>query len=148
MDQGATRRSLIIGNLSLLQVQSLVAGAIAGVASFALGLITKPGSNNPSYFEMMFMTASAMVSASFSSAILGVFMCALIVLCRKLDIDPDNIACPMASSTGDIVTLILLAACASTLQSQMSKYYNNLYIFFLLIIVQIRLSVQSLLQSC
>lgn len=130
LDHGATRRSLIIGNLSLLQVQSLVAGAIAGVASFALGLITKPGSNNPSYFEMMFMTASAMVSASFSSAILGVFMCALIVLCRKLDIDPDNIACPMASSTGDIVTLILLAACASTLQGQMSKQNNNLYIFF------------------
>ncbi|KAG1151017.1 hypothetical protein G6F37_008322 [Rhizopus arrhizus] len=135
LDHGATRRSLIIGNLSLLQVQSLVAGAIAGVASFALGLITKPGSNNPSYFEMMFMTASAMVSASFSSAILGVFMCALIVLCRKLDIDPDNIACPMASSTGDIVTLILLAACASTLQSQMNTAISTIIVAVMLAMI-------------
>jgi solute carrier family 41 len=122
LDYGPTRRSLIVGNLALLQVQSLVAGAIAGVASFALGLITKPGSNT-SYYEMMYMTASSMVSASFSSAILGIFMCALIILCRKFDIDPDNIACPMASSTGDIVTLILLASSASILQNQMGKYF-------------------------
>ena len=120
LDYGPTRRSLIIGNLSLLQVQSLVAGAIAGVSSFALGLITKPGSNT-SYFEMMYMTASAMVSASFSAGILGIFMVALILVCRKFDIDPDNIACPMASSTGDIVTLVLLASCAYILQHQMGK---------------------------
>ncbi|KAG1471855.1 hypothetical protein G6F56_001889 [Rhizopus delemar] len=135
LDQGGTRRSLIIGNLSLLQVQSLVAGAIAGVASFALGLITKPGSNNPSYFEMMFMTASAMVSASFSAAILGVFMCALVILCRKLDIDPDNIACPMASSTGDIVTLILLAACASILQDRMNTAISTIIVAVMLAMI-------------
>lgn len=120
LDYGPTRRSLIVGNLALLQVQSLVAGAIAGVSSFALGLITKPGSST-SYYEMMYMTASSMVSASFSSAILGIFMCALIIICRKFDVDPDNIACPMASSTGDIVTLVLLATSASILQNQMGK---------------------------
>ncbi|KAG1179192.1 hypothetical protein G6F70_000279 [Rhizopus microsporus] len=128
LDYGTTRRSLILGNLSLLQVQSLVAGAVAGLASFALGLITRPGSNYPSYYEMMFMTASAMVSASFSAAILGVFMCALIVLCRKLNIDPDNIACPMASSTGDIVTLVLLAVCASLLQHQMETILSTVIV--------------------
>ncbi|CAO3688433.1 unnamed protein product [Rhizopus stolonifer] len=135
LDQGGTRRSLIIGNLSLLQVQSLVAGAVAGVASFALGLITKPGSNNPSYFEMMFMTASAMVSASFSAAILGVFMCVLVILCRKLDIDPDNIACPMASSTGDIVTLILLAACASIFQDRMNTAISTIIVAVMLAMI-------------
>jgi solute carrier family 41 len=97
-----------------------VAGGIAGVSSFALGLLTRPGSNT-SYYEMMYMTSSSMVSATFSAAILGIFMCALIILCRKFDVDPDNIACPMASSTGDIVTLVLLAGCASILQNQMGK---------------------------
>lgn len=123
LDYAPTRRSLIIGNLALLQVQSLVAGAIAGVSSFALGLVTKPGSNS-SYYEMMYMTSSAMLSASLSAAILGVFMCALILICRRYDIDPDNIACPMASSTGDIVTLILLATFASILQPQMGKTFK------------------------
>lgn len=33
----------------------------------------------------------------------------------------DNIACPLASATGDIVTLILLAGCAVVLQGHMGK---------------------------
>lgn len=136
LDYGPTRRSLIVGNLALLQVQSLVAGAIAGVASFALGLITKPGSNS-SYFEMMYMTASSMVSASFSAAVLGIFMCALILLCRKFDVDPDNIACPMASSTGDIVTLILLASSASILQSQMESIFSTLVFLVMLALIPV-----------
>ncbi|CAO3666141.1 unnamed protein product [Rhizopus stolonifer] len=134
LDHSATRRSLIIGNLCLLQLQSIVAGAIAGVASFALGLVTKPGSST-SYFEMMFVTASAMVSASFSAAILGVFMCVLIVLCRKLDIDPDNIACPMASSTGDIVTLVLMAACAYLFQEPMETFLCTIIVCVMLAMI-------------
>lgn len=118
----------MIGNLALLQVQSLVSGAIAGVASFALGLITKPGSNT-SYYEMIFMTSSSMVSASFSSGILGVFMCALILICRRFDIDPDNIACPLASSIGDIVTLVVLSSSATLLQQQMGKKKKNCFIY-------------------
>lgn len=147
LDHGPTRRSLVIGNLALLQVQALISGAIAGLASFALGLVTKPGGNASTYFECMYMTSSAMISAAASSAILGVFMCGLIILCRHLRVNPgkvmqdfsfflfwrgeltrlvffkylDNIACPMASSTGDIVTLVLLAGCAVGLQGQMRK---------------------------
>lgn len=150
LDHGPTRRSLVIGNLALLQVQALVSGAIAGLASFALGLVTKPGGNASTYFECMYMTSSAMISAAASSAILGVFMCGLIILCRHLRVNPgkkscarislfpvsvwrthtpllslkylDNIACPMASSTGDIVTLVLLAGCAVGLQEKMRTY--------------------------
>ncbi|KAI9278076.1 hypothetical protein BY458DRAFT_74892 [Sporodiniella umbellata] len=136
LDHGATRRSLILGNLCLLQVQSIVAGALAGVASFALGLITKPGSST-SYYEMMYVTANAMVSASFSAAILGVFMCVLIVLCRKLDVDPDNIACPMASSTGDIVTLILMAACAYLFEKPMETFLCTIVVCIMLAMIPI-----------
>lgn len=151
LDHGPTRRSLVIGNLALLQVQALVSGAIAGLASFALGLVTKPGGNASTYFECMYMTSSAMISAAASSAILGVFMCGLIILCRHLRVNPgkklcedfpfpvsvwrthtpllslkylDNIACPMASSTGDIVTLVLLAGCAVGLQEKMRTCYR------------------------
>ncbi|CDH51662.1 solute carrier family 41 member 1 [Lichtheimia corymbifera JMRC:FSU:9682] len=125
LDHGPTRRSLVIGNLALLQVQALVSGAIAGLASFALGLVTKPGGNASTYFECMYMTSSAMISAAASSAILGVFMCGLIILCRHLRVNPDNIACPMASSTGDIVTLVLLAGCAVGLQEKMHSLLST-----------------------
>ncbi|CEP15330.1 hypothetical protein [Parasitella parasitica] len=121
LDYGPTRRSLIVGNLALLQVQSLAAGAIAGVSSFALGLITKPGSST-SYYEMMFMTSSAMVSASFSA---------------RFDVDPDNIACPMASSTGDIVTLVLLASCATILQHQMESIFSTVIFLIMLSMIPV-----------
>lgn len=87
LDHAPTRHSLITGNLALLQVQALVSGAIAGVASFALGIVTKKG-NGTSFYESMYMTSSAMVSACVSSGILGVFMCGLILLCRRLNVDP------------------------------------------------------------
>lgn len=88
LDHGPTKRALVVGNLALLQVQALVSGAIAGVASFALGLITKPKDDISDYYESMYMAASAMVSAALSSAILGVFMCGLIMLCRRYNINP------------------------------------------------------------
>ncbi|KAL0088397.1 hypothetical protein J3Q64DRAFT_1831195 [Phycomyces blakesleeanus] len=131
LDPGPTRWPLLFGNLALLQVQALVAGAIAGIASFGLGLITKPGSST-SYYESMYMTSSSMISASFSGTILGVFMCALILMCRKFDIDPDNIACPLVSSLGDIVTLVLLSGCAVLLERHMNTLLNT-FIFFLML---------------
>ncbi|SAM02658.1 hypothetical protein [Absidia glauca] len=124
LDYGPVRRSLVIGNLALLQVQALLAGAVAGFASFALGLITRPNSVI-SYYECIYMTSSSMVSASFSSAVLGVFMCALILICRRFHVNPDNIACPLASATGDIVTLILLAGCAVVLQGHMDSLLST-----------------------
>jgi solute carrier family 41 len=90
LDNGPVRRSLVVGNLALLQVQALVAGAVAGLASFGLGLLTRPESVG-SYYECVYMTASSMVSASFSSAVLGVFMCALILICRRFNVNPGKI---------------------------------------------------------
>ncbi|ORZ23096.1 hypothetical protein BCR42DRAFT_403964 [Absidia repens] len=134
LDYGPVRRSLVIGNLALLQVQALVAGAMAGLASFALGLITRPDSIS-SYYESVYMTCSSMVSASFSSAILGVFMCALILICRHFQVNPDNIACPLASATGDIVTLILLAGCAVVLQNHMESLLSTFVFLVMLSLV-------------
>jgi solute carrier family 41 len=42
LDLVSKRRSLILGNLSLLQVQALLVSAVAAVTSFGLGKITRP----------------------------------------------------------------------------------------------------------
>ena len=42
---------------------------------------------------------------------------------------PDNIACPMASSLGDIVTLVILATFARLLEEHMSKLIKTIFIF-------------------
>lgn len=43
------------------------------------------------YFEFVLVLATGMLSASLSSAILGSFMCALVVVTRRLGGNPDNI---------------------------------------------------------
>ncbi|KAH9972906.1 hypothetical protein BJV74DRAFT_968188 [Russula compacta] len=65
--------------------------------------------------EFMVLTSTAMSAACLSSILLGSFMCFLVVLCRKLGRDPDNIAPPIASCLGDLVTMTLLGAMSALL---------------------------------
>ena len=51
----------------------------------------------------------------------------LILLSKHLDINPDNIATPIASSLGDLVTLIILAYCSSLLYDISELDGSNLY---------------------
>ncbi|KAI8074736.1 hypothetical protein BC940DRAFT_329270 [Gongronella butleri] len=114
LDLPQKRNALIWGNLALIQVQALISGTIAGIVSFVLGWLERP-SEPLTIGNTLLVTASSMIAAAGSSFVLGVFMCLLIIASRKLQIDPDNIACPMASSLGDVVTLGILAACAHVL---------------------------------
>lgn len=137
LDHPETRNALVWGNLSLIQVQALVSGSIAGLFSVFLGALLHP-EDSVTISESVLVIASSMVSASVSSFVLGLFMCVLIIISRMFKIDPgkwmvvgytqcidssaiDNIACPMASSLGDVVTLGILAGCANLLLVNMGK---------------------------
>ncbi len=67
--------------------------------------------------EFFLVLTSALFSASASSLVLGSFMCSLIMLCRKLQLNPDNIAPPVASVLGDLVTLTLLGLISTAVYS-------------------------------
>ncbi|KAF8638855.1 hypothetical protein AX17_001911 [Amanita inopinata Kibby_2008] len=145
LDNPTARRTIIVGNLTLLQVQATAVSFAAACVSLLLGfalprhataLPTVPGSDHmirglPSPFKtlvprrstprpsgdsnrktdihtFMMVAASAMSAASLSGLLLGSFMCTLVVLCRVFGRDPDNIAPPIASCLGDLVTLCLL----------------------------------------
>ncbi|KAF9898751.1 hypothetical protein BX616_003657 [Lobosporangium transversale] len=114
LDTAQSRNAFIKGNLALLQVQSLAVGSVAGLFSFGLGLMLHPITNNPN--EVAITITASMLCAAMSSFVLGGFMCGLVLICRRYNINPDNIACPLASSFGDLVTLVILAACSVFLQ--------------------------------
>ncbi|KAI8604050.1 hypothetical protein EDD21DRAFT_301361, partial [Dissophora ornata] len=114
LDQRSSRNAFIKGNLALLQVQSLAVGSVAGLFSFGLGVIVHPTNNNVN--EIALMITASMLCAAMSSFVLGGFMCGLVLVCRKYKINPDNIACPLASSFGDLVTLVILSGCSVILQ--------------------------------
>ncbi|KAI8357970.1 hypothetical protein B0O80DRAFT_271566 [Mortierella sp. GBAus27b] len=118
LDQRTSRNAFIKGNLGLLQLQSLTVGSVAGLFSFGLGAIVHPTTNNAGEIALI-MTAS-MLCAAMSSFVLGGFMCGLVLVCRKYKINPDNIACPLASSFGDLVTLVILAGCSVVLKKFIS----------------------------
>lgn len=85
-------------------------------------------------------TATAVTSASLSSALLGTFMCSLVLICRRYSLNPgmclitstascsslyspDNIAPPIAACLGDLITLCLLGLVASVLATFIDTIY-------------------------
>ncbi|KAF7294599.1 Mg transporter [Mycena indigotica] len=138
LDDKKARQAIIIGNLTLLQVQATVVSFVAAGVSLLLGrilpramvesVVTRavrplPPAHPPTADEprksgfptFLFVASSAMTAACASSLLLGSFMCALVVACRRFGLDPDNIAPPIASCLGDLVTLVLLSLFASAL---------------------------------
>ncbi|KAK4053716.1 hypothetical protein OIV83_001372 [Microbotryomycetes sp. JL201] len=134
LDLRPTRRALFLGNLALLQVQALIVSLLSGLLSFVLGMLSrqgvhhglqhpayKPGSAaalvdeslRGGYFEALLVLCVSMLAASISSGVLGSFMCSLVVICRRFRVNPDNVATPIASALGDMVTLVILGVLSS-----------------------------------
>ncbi|POW22346.1 hypothetical protein PSHT_01440 [Puccinia striiformis] len=141
LDTPKGRNSLVKGNLTLLQVQAIIVSFTASLLSFTLGVLsrnnlptlriasTKPivgaivQSKLPSinwntplqggYSECLLVLAAGMLAASVNSLLLGGLVCGLVIACRILKINPDNITTPIASSLGDLMTLIFLSLTAS-----------------------------------
>ncbi|ETW85141.1 Mg2+ transporter-E [Heterobasidion irregulare TC 32-1] len=67
------------------------------------------------FSEIVMVASTAMSATCLSAIVLGSFMCGLIVICRKFGRDPDNIAPPVASCLGDLVTLFLLGVTSTIL---------------------------------
>ena len=165
LDIRSTRQTLVLGNMALLQVQALIVSLIAGILSFLLGLTSRVGitesqsADRGGYFECLLVSrayvsfswrltkgsngqvlCASMLSTSISSAILGTFMCTLVIGSRRFHINPgkfsvlflkihtindqltDNIATPLASSLGDLLTLIILGLISSLFLTFMGNF--------------------------
>lgn len=123
-----TRRSLIFGNLALLQVQALLVSLLSGLLAFVLGMLSRNGINHGlqhpihspnsssntaaggsgvtdglrgGYFEVLLVLCVSGLAASLSSAVLGSFMCSLVVLCRRFKINPGELQCHITDPVTD-----------------------------------------------
>lgn len=114
MDTRKQQWTLIIGNLALIQCQAMVVGLLASLAAVILGWVPEAQFD---IHHALLLCASALVTASVASFVLGLVMVAVILFSRHININPDNVATPIAASLGDLTTLALLSWIASLLYS-------------------------------
>ncbi|XP_062441722.1 solute carrier family 41 member 3 isoform X5 [Rhea pennata] len=143
MDDTQKQWKLATCNLALIQVQATVVGLLAAVAAVILGAISK-GSVELS--QAAVLCASSMTTAFIAALSLGLVMIGVIIGARKVGINPDNIATPIAASLGDLITLSLLAGISSTLFKYIDvKYLSPLIcaVFIVLIPLWVAIAKQS-----
>ncbi|EEB95835.1 hypothetical protein MPER_05135, partial [Moniliophthora perniciosa FA553] len=143
LDDQRVKRKIILGNLALLQVQAGVVSLVAAGVAFVLGFVlpkATPGqeqvvrtlqtallrrrplphkkpdtSRKLTVPALLTVLTTCILSASLSSILLGSLMSGIIFLCLHFSLDPDNIAPPVASCLGDLVTLCLIGVTSAIL---------------------------------
>ncbi|KAM7402710.1 hypothetical protein PAMP_017924 [Pampus punctatissimus] len=120
MDTAKDMWKMIMGNLALIQVQATVVGFLASIAAVIFGWIPE------GHFRLghaVLLCASSVATAFIASLLLGLVMIGVIIASRKVGINPDNVATPIAASLGDLITLSLLAGISTGLYKELD--YND-----------------------
>ena len=106
LDDRQQARSIILGNLALVQCQALVISLLVSIVAILFNWIPR---GEFVWFDTLLLCSSSMLTASIASAVLGCLMVGVVLISRKLGINPDNVVTPIAASLGDLTTLFMLA---------------------------------------
>ncbi|XP_011198545.2 solute carrier family 41 member 1 isoform X1 [Bactrocera dorsalis] len=118
---------MIVGNIALVQVQATVASFLVAMFAIVVGLAM----DGTFFFEhVMLLIASAMFTATSSCFVLDFVLVAVILLSEKFNLNPDNLATPLAASIGDVVSISLLSFIASLLFDHIK---THLWITFVIV---------------
>ncbi|XP_017725370.1 PREDICTED: solute carrier family 41 member 3 isoform X2 [Rhinopithecus bieti] len=110
IDDPQEQHRVISSNLALIQVQATVVGLLAAVAALLLGAVSR---EEVDIAKVELLCASSVLTAFLAAFALGVLMICIVIGARKLGVNPDNIATPIAASLGDLITLSILALVSS-----------------------------------
>lgn len=119
IDTSKEQWRMALGNICILQCQSLVLGLIASAFASIVGCIREGELN---VHNVLLLSSSSLVTASVASFILGSITITVVIFSKKVNINPDNVAAPIAASMGDVVTLALLAFISKFIFERSGQY--------------------------
>lgn len=122
----------ILGNFALTQCQAIVVGFLASIGAVFLEFIYDGQLDIKDTFVLI---TGSMSTASFASLVLSGLMMFVIIVSKKLHINPDNIATPIAASLGDLVTLTILSFLCTFLYNIKDYIWIHALIFTLYLIL-------------
>ncbi|XP_068939944.1 solute carrier family 41 member 3 isoform X1 [Petaurus breviceps papuanus] len=122
IDDHRQQQKMISSNLALIQIQATVVGLLAAVVALVLEAIS---GQEIDMSHIGVLCASSVITAFMAALFLGILMICVVLGARKLGINPDNIATPIAAMLGDFVSLCILAGTSSILH----KYTDHHYLF-------------------
>ncbi|XP_035216502.1 solute carrier family 41 member 1-like isoform X1 [Stegodyphus dumicola] len=100
------------GNMALVQCQATIVAFLASVFAIVVDVVQE---HKFDVHHATLLCASSLMTAAIASLVLGFITVGVVLLSRKLHINPDNVATPIAASLGDVTTLGLLASISSVL---------------------------------
>lgn len=127
------RFKIIFGNIALTQCQATIVSLLACILASTINFIYT-GSFDVN--DLILITAAALLTAATASLILGLMMIFVVLVARSCDVNPDNIATPIAASFGDLITLSLYAILTSSFYSyKISKSDQNQFDWLNILII-------------
>ncbi|XP_048487038.1 solute carrier family 41 member 1 isoform X2 [Plutella xylostella] len=107
--------SMVVGNISLVQVQAIVAATVVSIFAIVANSVTDGVVNGD---NVLLLISSAVFTATTTCFVLDFVMVMVIYGSHRFKVNPDNVATPLAASIGDIVSNTVLAVTAQYMYEQ------------------------------